>query len=412
MALRSLELRNAIDSKKKELVSNERKLEGFKTREAELIEKVNAADSDELRTSVEEEVDEFNAEKAELEASITALRESIAQMEEELAQMEANEPSNKPEIIEENLRKEGKEMIKRDSLEYNQAFLRGVKSGNFDECRSLITEEQSGGQIPVPTQLETEIKTAWETSAVMGLVKKSYFKGNVKVGFEISATDAVVHVEGAAAPTEETITLGAVELKAQNIKKWITVSDEALEGTSIDTMRYLYKEIAHKIVAKAEAVAIAAIIAQPATADATHPGAPTLGMNPAADTIVKAVALLSGEASDLHIVMNRATYPEFVALALNAGYAIDVFDGLKERIVFSDAVKAYSAASTNDTYAIVGDFADGFQANFPNGNDVTLLVDPYSLAEKDLVKVVGRQYVGMGVVAPKRFTRICKVATA
>lgn len=413
MALRSLELKNDIDSKKRELADCERKAEGFATREAELVEKIETAETDEVRTAVETEVEEFNAEKAELENEIQSLRDSIKQMEDELAEMEANEPSKKEDPIEEKIeRKEEIEMIKRDSLEYNQAFIRGVKTGNYEELRSLLTEAQSGGQILVPTQLETEIKTAWETADVMSLVKKSYFKGNVRVGFELTASDAVVHVEGAAAPSEETITLGVVELKAQNIKKWITVSDEALEGTSLDTMGYLYKEIAHKIVKKAEAVAIAAIIAQPATANATHPGAPTLGQNPAADTIVKAVALLSGEASNLHIVMNRQTYADFKAVALNANYPIDVFDGLNDRIRFTDALKAFSAASTGDTYAIVGDFGDGFQANFPNGNDVTLLVDPYSLSEKDLNKVVGRQYVGMDVVAPKRFVKLNKVAVS
>lgn len=412
MALKALEKKNEIDSKKRELAENERKFEGFKTRETELVNKVNSADSDDERAAVEAEIDEFNKNKAGLEAEITALRESIAQMEEELQKMEDAEPSKETKIIEENLRKEGKEMTKRDSLEYNQAFLRGVKSGNFDELRSLLTEEQSGGQILIPTQLETEIKTAWETNAVMGLVKKSYFKGNVKVGFEISASAATVHVEGAAAPSEETITLGAVELKAQNIKKWITVSDEALEGTTIDTMGYLYKEIAHKIVAKAEAIALAAIVAEPTTADATHASVSALSENPAADTIVKAVSLLSGEASDLHLVMNRGTYPAFVAIALGAGYAIDVFDGLKDRIIFTDALPTFGTASTGDTYVIVGDFADGFQANFPNGDQVTMMVDPYSLSERDLVKIVGRQYVGMGVVAPKRFTKIKKVATS
>jgi hypothetical protein len=37
-----------------------------------------------------------------------------------------------------------------------------------------------------------------------------------------------------------------------------------------------------------------------------------------------------------------------------------------------------------------------------------MTVDELSLAEKDLVKIVGRQYVGMGVVAPKAFVKIAK----
>ncbi len=111
---------------------------------------------------------------------------------------------------------------------------------------------------------------------------------------------------------------------------------------------------------------------------------------------------------NLNIAMNRQTYAAFVSVAMAANYAVDVFDGLKEKVVFTDALPAFSAASSDDTYAIVGDFGYGFQANKPNGNDIVIKVDDLSLAEKDLVKIVGRQYVGMGVVASKAFVKIEK----
>lgn len=106
--------------------------------------------------------------------------------------------------------------------------------------------------------------------------------------------------------------------------------------------------------------------------------------------------------------MNRQTYAAFVAVAMASNYAIDVFDGLKDKIVFTDALKPFSSATSGDTYAIIGDFGYGFQANKPNGDDIKITVDNLSLAEKDLVKIVGRQFVGMGVVAPKAFVKIAK----
>lgn len=243
----------------------------------------------------------------------------------------------------------------------------------------------------------------------MSLVKHSYFKGGVKVGFELSATGAVVHVEGTAAPDEEEITIGVVEITNESVKKWITVSDEAIEGTTVDTMGYLYQEIAHKIVEKAEEILIGKITASPAAATATAAGVPVLTANSiAADTIVQAVAKLSGQARDLHIAMNRQTYPAFIAVAMAANYAIDVFDGLKDRIVFTDKLPAFSAASVGNTYMIIGDFGYGAQANFPAGDDISIKVDDLSLAEKDLVKLVGRQYVGMAVVADKAFVNVKK----
>lgn len=291
---------------------------------------------------------------------------------------------------------------------YAAAFLNAWRTGDETEVRALLTTAASG-QIPVPTQLETEIRTAWEEHVLLSEVKHSYFRGDVKIGFELSATGASVHVEGAAAPDEEVVTIGIVTLSTQSIKKWITVSDEALENTTVDTVGYLYKEIAHKIVEKAEEILIGKITAAPAVSDATHAGVPALKAAAiAADTIVSAVSLLAGQAKNLRLVMNRATYPAFVAVALAANYAIDVFDGLKERIVFSDALPAFSAASDGNTYAIVGDFANGAQANFPKGDTVTIKVDDMSLAEKDLVKIVGREPVGLGVVAVNHFVKITK----
>jgi len=296
----------------------------------------------------------------------------------------------------------------RSSKEYAQAYLDMIKAGTGDdsECRALLTTNVSG-TVPIPTFLETEIKTAWEENVLMNLVGKSYFKGNVKIGFEYSATGAVVHTEGADAPNEETVVIGTVEITNASIKKWITVSDEAISGTTVDTVGYLYKEIAKKIVEKAEEILIAAINNSPATATTSAVGVPIFdGSTPAVDTIVKAVALLSGQARNLYLAMNRQTYAAFVGLGLNAKYNVDVFDGLRDRVVFTDKLPAISAATSGQTYMIIGDFGYGALANLPEGDGITIKYDDLSLAEKDLVKLVGRQYVGIGVVADKAFVKV------
>lgn len=374
----------------------------------QVLERISAVET-EIRSAENKEA------LVDMDAKIKALNErrsELQELETRKAQAEAlqNEEVAPEKIIEE--RKVEKTMTDleiRGSVDYGKAYLNAIKTGDDAECRALLTTQVNGGQIPVPTFLETEIKDAWEDCKVMSLVKKSYLKGNVKVGFELSADGASVHIEGNNAPSEEVVTIGTVELKAESIKKWITVSDEALEGTTVDTIGYLYKEIAQKIVEKAESILVGKITASPTTSSATACAVPASAQNIAVDTILNAEALLSGKAKNLNILMNRQTYPAFVTLALNAGYAIDVFDGLKDKIVFTDALPAFSSADADDTYAIVGDFGYGFQANFPSGNDMTIKVDDLSLAEKDLVKLVGRQYVGMAVVAPKAFVNINKV---
>lgn len=368
----------------------------------------------ELEEEVREMQDIESVEKAtEEKKGLLERKAELEEIEERKAQaLELQNGEAEPTKVLE-VRKDEKTMENielRDSLEYGKAFVKAIISGDDTEARSLLTENVSAGTIPVPTMLDTEIRNAWENAQILSLVKQTNYAGNVKVGFEYSATGAVVHVEGTDAPAEETLEIGTVELKAESVKKWITVSDEAIDGTTIDTLGYIYKEIAQKIAEKAEELLVQKIVASPAVSTKTACGVPTLAEDPAVDTIVKAVSLLSAQAKNLYITMNRQTYPAFVALALKAGYAIDVFDGLKDKIVYTDALHALSAASASDTYMIIGDFGYGAQANRPSGNDMKITVDDKSLAEKDLVKIVGKQYVGLGVVAPRAFVKVTKVA--
>lgn len=377
----------------------------LKARQAEIRSALDAedADLDALEAEARAIKDELEKREAE-EAKKVEVREMLAAGKAQTETIEKQEKKEMPRTIEEI----------RSSKEYAQAFLNMVKTRDDSEVRALLTTNTTGsgltGYVPVPTELESEIKTAWEEHQLLGLVKHSFFKGNVKVGFELTAGGATVHVEGTDAPNEEVVTLGAVEIKAEMIKKWIRISDEALEGTTVDTAGYIYKEIAAKITEQAEEILVGKITAAPATASATAVGVPAVTAAPALDTVVTAIGELSGQARDLHIAMNRRTWSAFRALELNANYAADVFDGLRDRVIFTDKLPAVSAASTNAVYMIIGDFGYGAQANFPNGNNISMLTDPYTDAEKDLVKIVGRQYVGMAVVADKAFVNVKKPA--
>lgn len=382
-------------------------IEQLEERKAAIASEIDAPEADldaleEEARSIKEEIEtrkKEEAKKAEIRSAVAAGEGEVVKKIEEV---EVKKSMTVNEV--------------RSSKEYEAAYLEMLKTRDDSECRALLTTNTTGtgltGYVPVPTFLENEIRTAWEEHRLMGLVKKSSFKGNVKIGFELSATGASVHVEGTDAPTEEVVTLGTVEIKAEMIKKWIRVSDEALEGTTVDTAGYLYKEIAHRIVEKAEEILVGVITANPAAATSTAVGVPQLAANPAKDTILNALALLSGEASNVNIAMNRATYAAFRLLELNANYGIDVFEGLRDRIVFTDKLPAFSAASTGDVYMIIGDFGRGVQANFPNGDSVQMLTDPYTDAQADLVKIVGRQYVGINVVSDKALVNVKKAATA
>ena len=57
---------------------------------------------------------------------------------------------------------------------------------------------------------------------------------------------------------------------------------------------------------------------------------------------------------------------------------------------------------------IVGDPGDGLCANFPNGDEIKYVFDEITGAQADLVKITGKQYGSIGVVAPLRFCKVLK----
>ena len=356
-----------------------------------------------------------NSDFEALSAEIDALDERAAFLKEEQRKTDIQNVidgvNTEEHIIE--LPKEERQMktIKeiRSSQDYVEAFAKYMKTEDDKECRALLTDLVQDGQVPVPTFVEDEIKTAWEKSELLNLVKKTYVKGILKVGFELSASGAVVHTEGDKAPDEETLTIGIVTLTPASVKKWITVSDEVYDMKGEAFLRYIYDEVTYRIAKKVEQELLALINNAPATAGATAVGVPVLEADLIAlDTIAKAIAKLSDTAANSVIVMNKSTWAAFKAVQYAGTYAVDPFEGLT--VVFNNVVTAFDEAEAGETYAIVGDFGVGAQANFPNGDEIAIKFDDISLAEKDLIKIVGRQYVGLGLVADKAFVKIAKEA--
>lgn len=294
----------------------------------------------------------------------------------------------------------------RNSGEYIAAYAQYLKTGDDKECRALLTTNVATGTVPVPEYIEGYVRTAWERNRIMDMVRKTYMPGNLKIGFEISATDAAIHTEGTAAPPEETLTLGVVNMVPQSIKKWITISDEAIDMGGEEFLRYVYDELTQKIAKKAADNLIALITQSPAASTPTAPGQATISSAPALNTVAEAVANLSDEAENPVIVMNKLTYAGFRALQLNASYAADPFDGLE--VLFNNSLPAYSAAEADAAYMVVGDFGIGAHVNFPRADEIRIKYDDLSRAEEDVVKLVGRQYVALGVVAPNAFTIVTK----
>ena len=375
-------------------------VEELEARRAAIVEETDKDDAD--LDALEEELRGINAEleaRKKAAAQRAKIREAVASGAGTVIDKPAAEG-----------RKEMPEFEIRNSKEYIEAFAQYVKTGKDEEVRALLTENVSTGTVPVPDFVYDVIKTAWDKEGIMARVKKSYLKGNLKVGFELSGDDAVIHTEGSGAVNEEDLVLGIVNLVPESIKKWISVSDEVMDMHGEEFLRYIYDELAYKIAKKSADRLIAKIVAASTVSTNTPSGAvglPKLTQaSIAVGNVAAAIGELSDEAANPVIVMNKLTWSAFKAAQYAAGYAVDPFEGLD--VEFNNSLKAFSAASTGDTYMIVGDFDQGALANFPNGEDITFKFDDVTLSTSDLVKVIGRRPVALGVVAPKSFVRIVK----
>ena len=339
--------------------------------------------------SIKEELETRAAEEAKKNEVRKAVAETqapvVAKVEEEKREMKTNE-----EI--------------RASKEYIDAFAQYLINENDSECRSLLTTQVSGS-VPVPVIVDEIIRTAWENDDILSRVRRTNIRGNLKVAFELSADGAYVHDEGTTAPTEESLTLGIVTMIPKNIKKWIHVSDEAIAMGGEYLVRYIYDELTYQIIKKLAALVVADVKGAKTSADADEASAAKITAAPALTTIAEAFANLSDEAANPVIVMNKLTYANFVAAQAAGNFAFDPFMGLP--VAFSSALTAYDSASTNEVYAFVGDLS-GVQVNYPEGDGIVIKYDDVTEAEKDMVKIVGRQYAAHALTACGRFCNIAK----
>ena len=367
----------------------------------------------ERRSAIAVELDKDDADLDALEAEVRAINDEIEnrkqaeQRKTDLRAAVANgagEVTNKP--VEEEHRMTVEEI--RKSNEYINAYAEYIKSGNDKECRALLTENASG-VLPVPALVDEIVRTAWDNDQILRRVRRTFFKGNLKVAFERSATAAAVHTEGTSAPSEESLVLGIVTMIPANIKKWIRISDEAVAMGGEAFLRYIYDELTYQIIKKLAAEVVNDIKGANTTHGSNAVGIPKVNAAPALGTIASAMGYLTDEATDNVVIINRLSWSAFKAAQYAGSFSVDPFEGLT--VLFSDALPAYASADDNAVYAIVGDLK-GAQVNFPEGDGVVIKWDDLSEAEADLVKVVGRQYAAHAVTAPGRFVNITKPAAA
>lgn len=319
------------------------------------------------------EVDKLEARKAELK--------QIAETRKATLEKVASMKTQVLDKIEE--RKEPEHMEKENRAQLVEALAEYIKGNATSEQRALLTTQVSGGTVKVSDIVDDYVWTDWDKNPILSRIRKVSVKGTYKVGYEASATGAVKHTEGAAAPTEEVLTLGYVDFVSQYFKKWIKVSDTVLALKGQAFMDYLFDEFGYQIAKALENEVVAEIAASTLSAKVTNAidnTAPMAGF-----------AALSDEATNPVVIISKATYASIMNARASTGAKIeDPFNGFE--VLFNNTV----------TGMLVGDL-DGVVANFPEGEDFKFIVDDTSLAEHDLVKIVGKVLVSIHLVRPNGF---------
>lgn len=364
----------------------EMSIEELEVRKAAIATEVDAEGAD--LDALEEEVRSINAEIEERraeEAKKAEIRSAVA--------------AGQGTVVKEFKTEEKKMTIAeiRNSDAYINAFANYAKTGDDTECRALLSDNATNGTVPVPTFVADMVAERVKESKILSRVRHMEAPGNVKVGFEISAPAAGTHEEGEALE-EEALVLGIVNLVPQTLKKWVSISDEALDSMNgRQYLEYLYDEITRGIIKARETQVINAILnGNPGDPVSTKVPRVTPYLYTNAKSItdfVNARALLSSAAEDLVIIVSPSDYATYKGLQMAANYGVDPFDGIE--VIINDAASD----------PIIGDLS-GIMENLPKGDAIEFKYDDRTLMTSDMVRVLGRLPVAIGLVGSDYFATI------
>lgn len=375
------------------------------------------ADTDK-RDEILNEVEELTKEGEELDENIAELEETRNTYKKQEERMSMTNTLSKSAI------EERKDQIVEDptnSAEYTALYadyIRG-KADKRDVLSFLQSRSLTTSTPVVPQIMQGFVETAWiEYGKFSRLVAETFEAGIFAIPVEVTADGANWHDEGDEAPVEEEITFGQILLAPKMIKKWISLTDELMAMAPAEFLRYIADELVYRVVLALDE----AIINR---TDLNGEGVIGIAGNTLTETVSSALSFNSiNEAvanlvtfDNLTIAMNPATFfgnvmgltdqvgrPIYSIAQDNEGRPAYYLNGY--RVEFTQALKAYDNASANDVWAIVGDFRRGYRLNYPQGRNVITLVDPYTLATEDVVRMIGRLYVAGNVVRPLHFAEL------
>lgn len=409
-----------IDERKSEIIA----------RQNEIVDEVNAKKEEfenadtEARDEILGQVEALTEEADKIDEELKELDEQKEEFEKQEERMSLTRSLSKIEVEERNkvMENTNNSLNQKEYEQLYADFIRGrvqeseIKS--YLNQRSLATTTEN---VPIPEIMQGFVETAWyEYGKFSRLVSETFEPAILKIPVEVSATGAEWHDELGEAPQEEEIELGQIILQPKMIKKWISLTDELMALSATDFLRYIADELVYRVILAldeaiinrkdANGLGVIGIVDNPYTEVVTT----ELNFNAINSALANLVTF-----EDLTIAMNPATFfnvfmgmvddvqrPIFNVVQNNNDRPSYYLSG--HRVEFTQALKSYDEAEAGDALFIVGNFRRGYRLNYPQGRNVITLVDPYTLATQDLVRMIGRLYVAGNVVKPKHFAQVNK----
>lgn len=264
MALKVIMMRHNLDRLNKELEALRQKDETFCTREAELEAAIGEVETDEQRTTIEAEVEAFDAEKTGHEEAKADLVRQIEELETELAEEERKAPAiNKPKKAEEKKeRNTSMQTINIRSLPMNQRAFDAIPAEQrnailaqedvkqfLSELRSMKgqTRNITGGALTIPVVfLDLIAENMYRYSKLMNRVRVRNVSGEARQTIAGLIPEAV-WTEMCGNINELTFAFGQIVTDGYKVAGFIPVCNALLEDNDVNLASYIVEMISEAI---------------------------------------------------------------------------------------------------------------------------------------------------------------------
>lgn len=263
MALKALMLKRSIDIKRGELKAMEEKDAGFATREAELEAAIEEAVSPEEQQAVNEQIEQFEADKNAHEVDKSALTEEIARLEDELREEEEKKPvrserTNIPERTERGVRMEinirslpkNKRAFDALPMETRQTIVNRQDVKEFlAQLRSMRGQARgvTGAELTVPVVfLDLIAENMYRYSKLLNRVRVRPVGGEARQTVAGTVPEAV-WTEMCAAINELSFAFNQVTLDGYKVAGFIPVCNSTLEDNDINLSSWIVEMLSESI---------------------------------------------------------------------------------------------------------------------------------------------------------------------